>query len=141
ENDSTVARFILDRLTQSQVAEICRQILATPILQSAVEIKISRVFSNDQHLPESILTDQRTTYWRNAPCDKPILILANNDDDQRQSLRDLTSLGAKELKSQIDLWVAVASRGLPLTDDLKKQWVKALTGLQQANEYTLEMFA
>src|SRR5437588_12033956 len=81
ENDSTVARFILDRLTQSQVAEICRQILATPILQSAVEIKISRVFSNDQHLPESILTDQRTTYWRNAPCDKPILILANNDDD------------------------------------------------------------
>lgn len=73
ENGSTVARFLLDRLTRPQVAEICRQILADPILKSAVEIKIPRVFSNDEHLPDSILTDQRTTYCRNASCDKPIL--------------------------------------------------------------------
>src|SRR6266487_265518 len=141
ENDTTVARFLLSRLARAQVAEICRQILSDPVLKSAVEIKIPRIFSEGQHLPEYILTDERTTYWRNASCDKPILILANNDDDQGQSLRDLASLDAKELKSHIEHYVTIASRTLPLTEDIKKQWVTALTGLQQANEYTLEMFA
>lgn len=141
ENDTSVARFLLSRLTRPQVAEICRQILSDPVLKSAVEIKIPRIFSEGQHLPEYILTDERTTYWRNASCDKPILILANNDDDQGPSLNDLASLNAKELKSHIALYVIIASRNLPLTEDIKKQWVMALTGLQQANEYTLEMFA
>ncbi|EFH84780.1 FtsK/SpoIIIE domain-containing protein [Ktedonobacter racemifer] len=141
DQDTTVARFLLDRLTQTQVAEICRQILKDPLLQHEVEIKIPRAFADEEELPESILTSERTTYWRNAPCDKPILILANNDDDQGQSLNDLTSLNAKELKSSIDTWIMIASRMLPLTDEQKKQWGKALAGLQQANEYTLEMFA
>lgn len=141
ENDTSVARFLLNRLAQAQVAEICRQMLLDPVLKSVVEIKIPRVFSVGQYLPEYILTDERTTYWRNASCDKPILILANNDDDQGQSLRDLTSLDAKELKSRIELFVTIASRNLPLLEDVKKQWMAALIGLQQANEYTLEMFA
>ncbi|GER89744.1 hypothetical protein KDW_39060 [Dictyobacter vulcani] len=141
EQDSTVARFLLDRLTQTQVAEICRQVLSDPLLQHAVEIKIPRTFSEGEQLPESILTNERTTYWRNAPCDKPILILANNDDDQGQSLNEITSLNARELKSSINTWVMIASRTLPLTEEQRKQWIKALAGLQQANEYTLEMFA
>ena len=141
DNDSTIARFLLDRLTHTQVAEICRQILLDPVLKYEVEIKIPRIFSQDEDLPENILTDERTTYWRNAPCEKPILILANDNDDQGQSLKDLASLNAKELKTSIDIWIAMASQDLPLTNEHKKQWGQALTGLLQANEYTLEMFA
>src|SRR5436309_13322771 len=96
ENDSTVARFLLDRLTHTQVAEICRQILCDPVLKAEVVIKLPRAFSRSENLPEEILTDERTTFWRNAPCDKPLLILANDDDDQGQSLKDLPSLNAKE---------------------------------------------
>jgi S-DNA-T family DNA segregation ATPase FtsK/SpoIIIE len=141
ENENTVARFLLDRLTLAQVAEICRQVLCDPVLKQEVMIKIPRTFSQSENLPEEILTDERTTYWRNAQCDKPILLLANDDDDQGQSLKDLTSLNVKELKSSRDIWVKIASRDLPLTGDQKEQWVQALTGLLQANEYTLEMFA
>lgn len=140
-DDTTVARFLLDRLTREQVAEICRQILYDVVLQGNVEIKLPQKQYAQENLPESLLTDERTTYWRNASCDKPILILANNEDDQRQSLRELTSLGSKELKGQISLWIEVASSHLPLTDDAKKQWAKALQGLQQADDFTLEKFA
>ncbi len=139
--DTTVARFLLDRLTKEQVAEICRQILCDAVLKDTIEIKLPRKQYAHEDLPESLLTDERTTYWRNASCDKPILLLANNEDDQRQSLRELTSLGSKEIKSQIPLWIEVASYHLPLTDDAKKQWTKALQGLQQANDFTLEKFA
>lgn len=139
--DTTVARFLLDRLTSTQVAEICRQILHDTVLENIVEIKLPRGQYAQEALPESLLTDERTTYWRNASCDKPILLLANNDDDQRQSLRELSSLGSKELKSHISIWIEVASYQLPLTDEAKKQWTKALEGLQQAYEFTLEMFA
>src|SRR5690348_227184 len=90
--DTTVARFLLDRLTRTQVAEICRQILHDTVLENTVEIKLPRRQYAQEDLPESLLTDERTTYWRNASCDKPILLLANNDDDQRQSLRELSSL-------------------------------------------------
>lgn len=140
-DDTTVARFLLDRLTREQVAEICRQILCDAVLQGNVEIKLPRKQYAQENLPESLLTDERTTYWRNASCNQPILILANNEDDQRQSLRELTSLGSKELKGQIPLWIEVASSQLPLTEDAKKQWAKALQGLQQADDFTLEKFA
>jgi len=139
--DTTVARFLLDRLTRAQVAEICRQILHDVVLENIVEIKIPRELYAQEGLPESLLTEERTTYWRNASCNKPILLLANNDDDQRQSLRELSSLGSKELKSDISIWIEVASYHLLLTDEARKQWIKALQGLQLAYEFTLEMFA
>ncbi len=113
--DTTVARFLLDRLTGEQVAEICRHILDDPRLKTSVEIKLPRQQYADANLPDTILTDERTTYWRNASCEKPILILANNDDDQLQSLREITSLGSKELKNQVALWVKVASNQLLIT--------------------------
>src|SRR5690348_15461550 len=90
--DTSVARFLLKRLAPKQVIEICQQLISDPVLKDNVEIKIPRTFSEGQHLPDHVLTDERATYWRNAPCDKPVLILANNDDDQGPSLGDLISL-------------------------------------------------
>ncbi|PFL68546.1 cell division protein FtsK [Priestia megaterium] len=136
-----VARFLLDRLTGKQVARICEEILSDESLNSYIEIKVPSKLVEDYDLPERILTEEKTTYWRNAPIDKPAIILANTNDDQGQSLRDITTIGAKDLKSKSELWVNVASEGLALTEDQKKVWKQAINGLQSISDYSLERFS
>ena len=140
-SDDGVARFLLDRLTGEQVARVCQNILNDPYLNSRVEIKVPRKLVSGFDLPEHILTNEKTTFWRNASCDKEAIILANTNDDQGQSLRDITSIGARDLKSAPELWVKVASKELPITDDSKKYWQQALRGLQDASECSLEQFS
>lgn len=136
-----VARFLLDRLTGLQVAQICKDVMSDPELGPNIDIKIPRSLAAGYGLPDEALTDQRTTFWRNAPCDKPAIILANTNDDQGQSLRDITSIGAGELKSNHNIWVDVVSKGLSLTDDHKIYWVQALNGLLSAGECSLDQFS
>ncbi|MGK7954104.1 MAG: DNA translocase FtsK, partial [Crocosphaera sp.] len=141
EDSDGVARFILDRLTGEQVTNICQSILATPDLSPHIKIQIPRTLVAGYDLPEAILTDEKTVHLRHAPCDRPCLLLANTNDDQGQSLKDISALGAGLLKEQIEIWVDVASEGLDLPDEQLKYWNKALKGLLAASECSLEQFA
>jgi DNA segregation ATPase FtsK/SpoIIIE, S-DNA-T family len=140
-----IARFLLDRLTGRQVARICQEVLADSELSSYIKIKVPSKLVEEHveeyNLTPDITTDEKTTYWRNAPIDKPAIILANTNDDQGQSLRDITTIGAKDLKSNPEIWVNVASTGLALTEEQKKIWKQALNGLQSISEYSLERFS
>jgi DNA segregation ATPase FtsK/SpoIIIE, S-DNA-T family len=140
ESEGT-ARFLLDRLTGRQVAQICKEILSDPELGSYIEIKIPSKLVEEYILPPEIVTEEKTTYWRNAPINKPAIILANTNDDQGQSLRDITTIGAKDLKSKPELWVNIASAGLAITDEQKNIWKQALNGLQTVIDYSLERFS
>lgn len=136
-----VARFLLHLLSGEQVAHICKSIMEDPWLSKYIEIKVPRTLMRGIDITETVLTDEKTTYWRNASCSKPAILLANTNDDQGQSLNDITRIGAKELKGQYDTWVEVASRDLPLTDDQKSYWKQALKGLQSVSECSLEQFS
>ncbi|MEG3437734.1 FtsK/SpoIIIE domain-containing protein [Pannus brasiliensis CCIBt3594] len=141
EDSDGVARFLLDRLTGEQVTNICQSILVTPDLSPRIKIQIPRALVEGYNLPEAILTDEKTVHLRHAPCDRPCLLLANTNDDQGQSLKDIFPLGAGLLKEKIEFWVEVASEGLDLPEEQLKYWQKALKGLQSASECSLEQFA
>jgi len=141
DNSEGVARFLLDQLTGEQVAQICRTILARADLLPLVKIQIPRALVLHENLPEAIITDESIVHLRHAPCDRPCLILADSNDNQRQSLKDIMPLGVGELKASIQYWVEVASLGLPLSDEQLKHWQKALKGLQDEKNCSLEQFA
>lgn len=141
DQEEGVARFLLHLLNSDQVASICRNIKNNDYLFDLLEVKIPRSLSINQHIDEMMITDEKTTYLRNASCEKAAILLANTNDDQGQSLSDITRIGAKELKSRNDIWVEVASKDLFLTDDQKSMWEQALKGLQSFNECSLDQFS
>lgn len=141
QSEEGIARFLLDRLTGEQVTSICKTINQDVLLVSELAIKVPRKLVEDNGLPLEMVTDEKTTFWRNASCDKPAILLANTNDDQGQSLRDITRVGAGELKSQPEIWVQVAGNDLPLSDEQIKHWQSALRGLQEASECSLEEFS
>jgi S-DNA-T family DNA segregation ATPase FtsK/SpoIIIE len=134
------ARFLLDRLTNAQVGAICRAILTHPELGERCRLRIPTVVGQSTDLPADVLTAERTTFWRNQECDRPILVLANTDDDQGQSLKDVTPIGSNELLAEADLWVTRASMGLDLSPTQAKWWGQALRGLQEAKPMSLDAF-
>lgn len=141
ETEDGVARFLIDRLTGEQVAAICKAIEKDSELISKIEIKIPRALVEGQNLPEFMLTDEKTTYWRNAPVNKSAILMANTTDDQNVSLGDITKIGAYELKNQVKIWVEVASIGLPLSDYQKSIWEQALRGVLGAHGCSLSEFS
>ncbi|MBD2316355.1 FtsK/SpoIIIE domain-containing protein [Phormidium tenue] len=142
EASEGVARYMLDRLTAQQVAAVCHAIRQDTQLVCLVKIQVPRSLVGDYGLPEAFLTDERTVHLRHSPCELSALLLANtSDDDQAQSLGDITSLGAQELKSQIDLWIDCAARDLPISENHLNYWRKAIEGLQKVISRSLEQFA
>jgi S-DNA-T family DNA segregation ATPase FtsK/SpoIIIE len=135
------ARFIIDCLSEAQTASIARGILADPELAACFEIKLPRGFMSGTGLPPEILTDERATYYRNSECQRPALLIANTGDDERQSLSDVTPVGAPDLQAQPALWVQVAANGLPITDEHRRWWERALTGLQDLRFVSLDRYA
>lgn len=136
----SVARFLLDRLTGEQVSVICRNILEQNNLTSWIKIKVPRELVASFDLPDEVLTDEKTTYWRNAECDKPAILMANTNNDQGQSLKEITTIGARDLKSKPEIWIAAVAKELALTKEQQDYWQKALKGLQEANDVSLERF-
>jgi S-DNA-T family DNA segregation ATPase FtsK/SpoIIIE len=134
------ARFLLDRLTSAQVGAICRAVLSHPELGDRCRLRIPRLVGEAADLPAETLTDERTTYWRNQECDRPLLVLANTDDDQGQSLKDVTAIGSEELLAEPELWVARASVGLSLSPTHQRWWAQALRGLQEAKPMSIDAF-
>jgi DNA segregation ATPase FtsK/SpoIIIE, S-DNA-T family len=141
EEGGGVARYILDCLTADQSAAIARAIIADPKLHSRVDIKLPSHFVADFGLPPEVLTNERTTYFRNAACSRDALLVANTGDDEEQSLKELTNIGAQELESQPALWVTLAAQGLPLSDQHTKWWTKALEALLEVKQLSLERYA
>ena len=141
EDDSIgVERYLLDCLTADQTAAVAKAILADPMLSKRVQIKFPISFVGEHGLPEEVLTDERTTYFRNATCDKAALLVANTGDDEEQSLKELVPIGAPQLQTHPDLWVKLAAEGLPITDQHKTWWLKALEGLLQVRSFSLDRF-
>lgn len=141
DGTGATARFIVDCLTASETAAIARAILADTDLSVEFDIKLPRSLVGNFGLPSHVLTDERATYYRNAPCQKPALLLANIGDDEEQSLRELTPIGAPGLQADVELWVQVAAVGLAITEDERKWWAQALLGLQDSRLASLDRFA
>jgi S-DNA-T family DNA segregation ATPase FtsK/SpoIIIE len=142
EDDSAgVARYLLDCLTADQTAAVAKTILLDASLLKLVDIKLPIHFVADQGLPPEVLTQERTTYFRNAACPKSALLVANTGDDEEQSLKELVPIGAQELRSHPELWVKCASEGLPITDQHRHWWEKALQGLLEERPFALDRLA
>lgn len=141
EDNTGVARYLLDCLTADQTAAVAMTILGDPGLSALVEIKLPVHFVGSYGLPEEVLTNARTTYFRNAACEKSALLVANTGDDEEQSLKDLVSIGAPELLAQPELWIAIAGDGLHLVDQHKQWWLKAIQALLEVKQFGLDRFA
>ncbi len=141
DDSAGVARYLLDCLTADQTAAIAKTILADNILSHSVEIKLPVHFVGGHGLPSTALTIERTTYWRNANCDKSVLLIANTGDDEEQSLKDLVPIGAPQLQAHPALWVGLAADGLPLTDQHRGWWIKAIEGLLEVRSFAIDRFA
>jgi len=138
---SGVARFILDCMTADQTAAVAKAILADPGISQLIEIKLPWSFVGSYGLPEEILTKERTTYFRNADCQKPALLVANTGDDEEQSLKELVPVGGPQLQSLPELWVNLAAENLAITDQHKNWWVKALQSLLEVRSFSLDTYA
>jgi len=138
EDGDGTARFILDCLSADQTAASARAVLDDPELAKKVEIKLPAHFMEGHALPQSVLTNRRATFFRNAPCEKSVLLIANVGDDEQQSLKELVPIGAPELLSHPETWVSIASDGLPLTEEHRKWWAKAISGLRDLRMLSLE---
>src|ERR1044071_6691282 len=142
EDEQTgVARFILDGLTADQTAAVAKAILVDPHLSPLIEIKLPWNFVWSYGLPEEILTKERTTYFRNADCQKPALLVANTGDDEEQSLKELVPVGGPQLQSLPELWVNLAGANLAISDQHRKWWVKALQSLLDVRSFSLDTYA
>ena len=137
DSDDT-ARYLIDRLSEEQIAFIVKAILEDAMLAEKVDIKLPRHLMQDYELPNSILVEERTTYYRNAPCSKAALLLVTTGDDEVQSLHHLTRIGIAQLTDVPKLWVDVASISMDLSKNHRKWWEKALKGLFESNICSLE---
>ncbi len=135
-------RLLIDRLSDEQVAAICRAVLAHPGLAEACALRIPRATGRATGLPEEVLTDERMTFWRGRDVPgRRVLLLANSDDDQEESLKDLTMIGIDALLAEPKLWVATAAAGLGLSDEQERCWGVAMGALVQSHNISLDRFA
>ena len=142
DDDATgVARYLLDCLTADQTTAVAKAVLADSNLSSLVEIKLPIHFVGGHGLPLEVLTEERTTYVRNAACNKSALLVANTGDDEEQGLKELVPIGAPQLQANPDIWVLIAAEGLPISSQHKEWWVKALRGLLEDRPLALDRFA
>jgi S-DNA-T family DNA segregation ATPase FtsK/SpoIIIE len=141
QDEDGTARFLIDCLTAEQTAAIAIEIRKDKELDRLIEIKLPIGFVGEYDLPDDILTNERTTYFRNFDCKKSALLIANIGDDEQQSLQEIEPIGREQLFERIDLWVEVISKGLPLLPDHFKWWNKSLLGLLDVKHISLERFA
>ena len=141
DSNDGIARFLLDCLSGDQVTAICQAIAADAELSELCKIQIPRTLIAANALPEEMLTDEKTVRLRNMPCEKPALILANTNDDQGQSLKDITKIGAPEIIENVEVWVDIAAKSLSIPATQTAFWKKALHGLTRSTPATLDSFA
>ena len=81
------------------------------------------------------------TRFRNTACEKSALLVANTGDDEEQSLKELVPIGAPQLQAHPALWVGLAANGLPITDQHRGWWIKAIQGLLEVRSFALDRLA
>lgn len=140
EDNIGTARYLLDCLTADQTAAIAKAVLVDPHLSGLLDVKLPVHFVGRYNLPKSVLTEYTATYFRSASCQKAAYLLANVGDDQQQSLKELIPVGADQLRDHPDLWINTASIGLPLNEQHKTWWIKALQGLLEVRSFALDQF-
>lgn len=136
----TAALFRLDKLSSTQIASIVREILANPELSAKVDLRIPSALVEGLGLPESALTSLNAGAVRNAGTDKEALLTANgNEHNLADTLGHVTALGAKELRSNEDAWVAATCHvsGIAPTPDDRLVFKSALKGLIAASDLSL----
>jgi len=106
-----------------------------------VDIKIPEHYVGATDLPGNVLTAERTTYFRNCACAKPILLVANTGDDEEQSLKELVPIGSSQLCAEPRIWVNIASKALPITDEHRKWWSQSVKGLLDARAISIDRLA
>src|SRR6185503_20109984 len=141
DNSTGVARYLLDCLSADQTAAVAKTILADASLSALVEIKLPIHFVGGHGLPAHVLTNERTTYFRNAACSKSALLVANTGDDEEQSLKELVPIGAAELYAHPKLWVSLAAESLPIIAEHRHWWAKAIEGLLEVRPFALDRLA
>lgn len=141
EEEGGTARYLLDCLTADQTAAVAKTILADPDLSQVIEMRLPTHFVGNHGLPASVLTTERTTYFRNADCGKPALLLANTGDDEEQSLKELVPIGKEQLEADPMVWVNLATVGLAIQDEQRVWWGKALQALLEVRPLALDQFA
>ncbi|MGH9460700.1 MAG: FtsK/SpoIIIE domain-containing protein, partial [Vicinamibacteria bacterium] len=132
------ARYIIDCLNADQTAAIAKCILNDHALSAQIDLKLPAPFLATFGLPADVLTTNPATYYRNAARAKPVLLVANTGDEEEQSLKEFTRLGAPEIQDHPELWVQVATNGLSLSPDHAKWWEKALSGLLDLRLFSLD---
>ena len=141
EDSASTARYLLDRLSADQTVGIAQAILADAALATQIEIKLPQHWVGEYGLPADCLTEDRATFFRNSPCDKPVLLIATRGDDERVSLADLTPIDSTQIRAHAGLWIEVAAHHLPLTDQQRRWWEIALSVLQEVSSLSLDAFA
>ena len=141
EGDQSTARYLLDCLPADEIAAIAEAILEDPELCHKVEMKFPKHFLSDFHLPENILTTERSTYFRNFDCPKEILLIATTGDDEQQSLKDISPIGSAQLMAHPDIWVRFLGNSIGLNEKFQDWWIQALKGLLDVRSFSLERFA
>src|SRR5579859_4300347 len=140
-SSSGTSRFFLDQLTTDECVGIVNAVLQDAGLADKFYIRLPRSTFAAKGLPDELLTDERSTYFRNLDVPKPALLLAFVGDDEGQSLRELTPVGALDLRRALDLWIEIAGKGLPLTEIRRTWWQQAVAGLIQAHAVQIEELA
>lgn len=136
-----VARYLLDRLTGEQVAAITRALLEDPEIAAKLKIALPRDLVAPYGLPESVITDQKTTGVRHEDHKLPAVLMANTDDNQGASLGDLTPIGARQLVEDPGPWIGAAVAGLGLGEGPVRDLQAALRGLTAAHDWSLHQIA
>jgi len=138
---SGVARFVLDQLSEEECVGIVNAVRKSRALADKFLIKLPRATFGKHGLPDDLLTDERSTFFRNCNVKQPALLLAFVGDDEGPSLRELTPISAEDLRQEADLWVTASSDGLNLTETQCECWRQALRGLNQSQSWSLEALA
>lgn len=141
EGDTGTARYVLDCMTAEQTAAVAKEILSDNTLEALIDLRLPKHLLEGSGLPDTILTTERATYYRNAECAKSALLIANVGDDEEQSLKDLVPIGQPQLIVHSELWVTIASTGLGLPEEHLKWWQQAIKGLIDARPLSLTQLA
>lgn len=139
--EGSIARYYLHKLTSQQVASIATETLADPTLAAAVTFRIPAALVSGLPVPPAAITDENAAHARNAPCATQILVLANTVDDLGDTLREITRLGAPELKATPKFWVDAVAPKLSLPASHLEHWSAALAGLLRVEDVGLDQFA
>jgi S-DNA-T family DNA segregation ATPase FtsK/SpoIIIE len=133
-------RFALN-FSQDHTAAVARAVLDDAYLRENVEIKLPVSYVGNYGLPDDVLTTKPATYLRNAECSKAVLLLASVEHTEEASLHEIARLGPAEIMDRLDIWIRIASAGLHLSAEHAKWWEKALTGLRDIRQVSLNRFA